>query len=85
MPVANPNPAVHSGGINAVAIATPGITLPFSLVATATIPARPPTKAMNTSYMVGEVRANNSDCTSSSGVKAKYIVAVVTLNTVAMK
>ena len=33
-----PNPAVHKGGIKAVAIATPGITFPFSFVDKAIIP-----------------------------------------------
>ena len=33
--------------------------------------------------MVGEVRASSSDCTSSSGVKRKYRVAVTTLKRVA--
>lgn len=48
--VANPNPAVHSGGISAVAMATPGMTVDVrSLRDWATIPARPPKKAISTS------------------------------------
>ena len=42
--VANPYPAVQIGGISAVAMATPGITLPLNLLLTATIPAKPPKK-----------------------------------------
>ena len=37
------------GGISAVAMATPGITFPFSLVERATTPASPPKSAMKTS------------------------------------
>ncbi len=44
-----PKPAVQSGGIKAVAIATPGIAFPFSFVAPATIPAKPPKNAIRTS------------------------------------
>ncbi|KQR93397.1 hypothetical protein ASG01_09420 [Chryseobacterium sp. Leaf180] len=42
--VARPNPAVHRGGINAVAIATAGIGFPFSTLVMAMIPTRPPKK-----------------------------------------
>ena len=59
--VAKPYPAVQIGGINAVAMATPGITLPFRLVLIAIMPAKPPNKAIRTSYIVGLVRANNSE------------------------
>lgn len=83
--MAIPKPAVHNGGISAVAIATPGRTFPLPFVARATIPAAPPHKAMRTSYNVGEVRANNSDCASSRGVSKKYNVAVKTLMIVATK
>src|SRR5574344_1265603 len=84
-PVAIAYPAVHSGGIRAVAIATPGRTLPLPLVHIATMPAAPPQKAISTSYKVGDVRASNSDCTSSNGEIMKYTVAVTTLMTTATK
>ena len=50
-PVPKPNPTVQSGGIKAVAIATPGITLPvrWLRLLNATIPAKPPHKAIPTS------------------------------------
>lgn len=48
-PVAKPKPAVHSGGINAVAMATPGIGLPFSTRVIAITPTKPPKKAISTS------------------------------------
>jgi hypothetical protein len=60
LPVAKPKPAVQSGGIRAVAIATPGITVGTSLRELATIPARPPKIATPTSRSVGVVRAVNS-------------------------
>ena len=47
--LAIPNPAVHKGGIRAVAIATPGRMFPLSLEAMATIPAAPPNRAIRTS------------------------------------
>ena len=47
--MANPYPAVQSGGMRAVAMATPGITLPLPFVAMASIPAAPPQSAMSTS------------------------------------
>ena len=48
--VARPNPAVQSGGISAVAIATPAITVDvLSLRVCATMPAAPPKNAMSTS------------------------------------
>ena len=58
--MAIPYPAVQRGGINAVAMATPGITFPLDLVELAMIPAKPPKKAIRTSYTVGWVRASNS-------------------------
>ena len=87
LPVPIPNPTVQSGGIKAVAMATPGMTLPMRWLRLlrATIPASPPHSAMPTSYMVGEVRASSSDWTSSSGVTRKYMVAVATLNSVATR
>ena len=71
MPLARPKPAVQSGGINAVAIATPGMTLPLLFVELATMPAKPPKKAISTSYTVGCVRASSSLCASSRGVSRK--------------
>lgn len=50
LPVARPKPAVQRGGISAVAIATPGITVEVrSCRVCATIPARPPNNAISTS------------------------------------
>ena len=43
-PKANPYPAVHKGGINAVAIATPGIGFPPSTLVMAITPTSPPKK-----------------------------------------
>ena len=60
-PLASPYPAVHSGGMSAVAIATPGITLSKVLRVCPIIPANPPNIAMNTSKIFGSVRANSSD------------------------
>ena len=80
-----PNPAVQSGGMRAVAMATPGSTLPLPLQLSATMPAAPPHKAMSTSYRVGDVRARSSDCASLRGVSRKYTVAVTTLMSVAMR
>src|SRR3989338_9722953 len=39
-PIEIPYPAVHKGGINAVAIATPGNTFPLFLLVNAMIPAK---------------------------------------------
>ena len=63
---------MHKGGIKAVAIDTPGITLLFSFLVPATIPANPPNKAMNTSHIVGVVLANSSDFASWIGEMQKY-------------
>src|SRR6056300_1514025 len=60
------------GGIRAVAMATPGITLDFSFLDPAKIPARPPKKATTTSNSVGFVRANNSFEASEIGLIRKY-------------
>ena len=49
LPQASPYPAVHSGGINAVAMATPEITVPFSFLQSSRIPAKPPKEAISTS------------------------------------
>ena len=70
-PLANPKPAVHNGGINAVAMATPGMTLLFSLREPARMPVKPPNKATNTSRNVGLVRANSSLPASSIGEMRK--------------
>jgi hypothetical protein len=40
---------VQRGGINAVAIATPGIGFPFSTLVMAMTPTKPPKKAIKTS------------------------------------
>ena len=61
LPVAIPKPAVHNGGIKAVAIATPGITLLFSVLVIAIMPASPPKAAIKTSQIEGEVLAKISD------------------------
>ena len=42
-------------------MATPGITLLFSLRVIPIIPASPPNNAIKTSHIVGSVRANNSE------------------------
>ena len=47
--LAKPKPAVQSGGIKAVAIATPGIGLPLSSRVSEITPTNPPTKAISTS------------------------------------
>ena len=44
-----PYPTVQSGGIRAVAIATPESTVPFSFLVFSNIPAVPPKKAISTS------------------------------------
>ncbi len=66
-----PKPAVQSGGIKAVAIATPGIAFVCSWREMETIPAMPPNKAINTSNNVGKVRACNSGVGSPNGDKKK--------------
>lgn len=50
-----PKPAVQSGGIKAVAIATPGMAFVCSWREMETMPAMPPNKAINTSNNVGNV------------------------------
>ena len=72
MPVAKPKPTVQSGGIRAVAIATPKTTeeiVPFFVLAI--ISASPPKKAIRTSLMSGFVLDNNSEDSSLRGKKAK--------------
>ena len=61
LPVAKPKPAVHNGGINAVAIATPDIVvIAFERLLNAIIKAKPPAKAIITSRTSGAVLAINS-------------------------
>ena len=68
---------MQSGGIRAVAIATPGITFVFSFLVVATIPAKPPKNPINTSHTVGVVLASSSDWAELSGEIKKYKVDVV--------
>ena len=78
-PVATPYPAVQSGGIRAVAMATPGtivIAAFLLLEALAIIPARPPKKAIKISKVCGLTRPNNSEVSPLIGVIKKYIVDV---------
>lgn len=49
LPLASPNPAVQSGGMRAVAMATPEITVPFSFLHCSNMPAAPPNNAISTS------------------------------------
>ncbi len=69
--VASPYPAVQRGGISAVAIATPGITLLGLLRVIPIIPAVPPTNAIITSHIVGLVLDNISLPAVVIGVKEK--------------
>lgn len=70
LPLAIEYPQVHRGGISAVAIATPGTTVPnFSSLVCPMIPANPPKKAMSTSKKLGDVLAINSDVGSLIGVR----------------
>ena len=72
LPLAMEYPHVHRGGISAVAIATPGITvLVLSILVCPMIPASPPKKAMRTSKNVGDVLASNSTVGSLTGDKRK--------------
>ena len=72
LPFAMEYPQVHNGGISAVAIATPGITVfALSCLVCPMIPASPPKKAMSTSKNVGPVLANNSAVGSLTGDKRK--------------
>lgn len=72
LPFAIEYPQVHSGGIRAVAIATPGITVVvLSCLVCPMIPAIPPKKAMSTSKKVGPVLANSSAVGSLTGDKRK--------------
>ena len=69
-PFAKPYPAVHNGGIKAVAIATPKITeamVPFLVLAT--ISANPPKKAIKTSLISGLTLPSNSELSSLKGKK----------------
>ncbi len=69
--VANPKPETQSGGINAVAIATPGIAMVLFNLEPETIPATPPKNATPISSNVGLVRARISCVGSPSGVIKK--------------
>jgi len=55
-PFAKPYPATHKGGINAVAIATPGTAFDLSFLVIEITPAKPPNIATNPSSKVGSVR-----------------------------
>jgi hypothetical protein len=57
--------------MRAVAIAAPGNTFHFSLLAVAMIAANPPKKAISTSQIAGVVRASSSECASLIGLTAK--------------
>ncbi len=46
---------MHSGGISAVAMATPGITVDFCRRVTPMMPAKPPKKAIRTPQIVGAI------------------------------
>ena len=61
MPIASPYPAVHSGGIKAVAMATPAMVFVCLLrLLMAIIKAKPPAMAINTSRTSGDVLAKSS-------------------------
>ena len=65
-------PQVQSGGISAVAIATPGITVfVLSILVCPMIPAIPPKNAISTSKNVGDVHASSSTVGSLTGDKRK--------------
>ena len=65
LPTAKPYPAVHMGGISAVAMATPAMVFVISLrLLSDIIKAKPPAIAIKTSLKSGFVRA------SISGVKS---------------
>ena len=70
--MARPKPAEHNGGINAVAIATPGIAVVVSFLDAETIPATPPKNAIPISNEVGFVRDNISEVSSPNGDIKKY-------------
>ena len=75
LPIARPYPAVHKGGINAVAMATPKITeaiVPFLVLAI--IKAKPPKNAIRTSRISGRVLPNNSELSSLKGNNQNYEV-----------
>ena len=83
LPLAIPYPAVQSGGMRAVAIATPDITVPFSRRDISKMPANPPKSAMSTSYIVGLVLARSSvGLSRSRGEMRKYRQDAITLITI---
>ena len=65
---------MHSGGISAVAMATPGIRFDLTRRVTPITPARPPNRAISTSQIDGVVRASSSEWACVSGVNQKYKV-----------
>src|SRR5512146_1542893 len=69
---ASPYPAVHIGGIRAVAIATPGNAAVSFDLELATMPAVPPKKAIRTSRRVGFILDSISCVVFPSGVTRKY-------------
>ncbi len=69
--VARPYPTVQSGGMSAVAIATPGMTLLAFFLVLPMPPAMPPKSAMSTSQSVGLVLAIISLVAAVSGVSVK--------------
>lgn len=62
---------MHKGGISAVAMATPGIKVVFSLRVSPIMPAAPPKNAISTSHRVGVVRATNSEYACDKGESRK--------------
>ena len=69
--MASPKPAVQTGGISAVAIATPGNAAAILDLLIATIPAIPPKKAIIISSAVGFILDNNSAVGFPKGVTKK--------------
>ena len=62
-PFARANPVTQSGGMRAVAMATPGMALDLSFRDPEMMPAIPPKVAINTSSIVGFVLARISGVT----------------------
>ena len=74
---------MQSGGISAVAIATPGMILfALSLFVCPTIPAMPPADAIITSKNDGAVLAISSDVGSLTGDSRKNIVDAARLHNI---
>lgn len=73
-PCTNQYPATHKGGINAVAIATPGTTVrDFSFLLSAIAPTNHPAIAIPISQIAGEVLAMISFVAVWIGLIQKYI------------